>query len=151
MQTIATRPLLTMPMRSKRRALGNTQFGERAHVAVTEARLEGPGINAHLVSAGDDWVSVTPDGTRRLDCRLMFETDDGALIGVSYRGIRHAPPDILQREAAGEALDPFLFYHRVAIFFETATPRYAHLNQMIAIGRVHRTQDGGVYEVFEVL
>jgi hypothetical protein len=86
-----------------------------------------------------------------LDCRLVFQTGDGAIIGVTYRGQRHGPADAVARFARGEPVDPSLFYHRVAVFFETAAPDYAFLNKMLAIGRAERQPGGGIYEVFEVL
>jgi hypothetical protein len=51
----------------------------------------------------------------------------------------------------GETVDPGLYYHRVAIFFETSAPKYAALNKMVAVGRARAEATGGVYEVFEVL
>lgn len=151
MEPIKTRPLFRMPMQVERRVLGTTPLGARIHVAVTEARIESPDLNARLVCGGDDWVIESPDGTLRMDCRLMFETDDGSLIGMTYRGLRHTPPEAAQRQAGAETDDPDPIYHRVAILFETAAPRYAHLNNMLALGRARRGASGAVYEIFEVL
>jgi len=152
METINTRPLFTMRITgSIRKSLGTTSFGVRDYVAVIEASIDGPDLKARLVSGGDDWIDVAPDGARMLNCRLMYETDDGALIGMNYRGLRHAPAAVLAREARGEDVDPQSIYHRVAIFFETSAARYAHLNRMLAIGRGHRGKTGAVYEVCEVL
>ena len=40
---------------------------------------------------------------------------------------------------------------RTTIAFETAAPRYAWLNRIIAIGTGSRPPEGPVYDIFEVL
>lgn len=151
MINIETHYLFTMAMKTERQPFGRTSFGERSVVVVTEATITGPRLTATLLPGGSDWVTETPDGTILLDCRLVFQTPDGAVIGMTYRGLRHGPPEAVARASRGEVVDPSLFYHRVAIFFETAAPGYAFLNKMLAIGRARREPGGGVYEVFEVL
>jgi hypothetical protein len=151
MTTIETRHLFTMNMKSEQQPFGRTLLGERRVVAVTEATIEGPGLHAKLLPGGSDWITWTSDGTVLLDCRLGFQTDEGERIGMTYRGLRHGPPEVIAKINAGELVDPALFYHRVAIFFETSAPRYASFNKMIAVGRGCPGPGGGVYEVFEVL
>jgi hypothetical protein len=150
-EELKSRHLFTMRMKADRQMLGATQYGSRWITLVTSAEIEGPRIRATLLPGASDWISSTPDGVIRLDCRMAFETDDGAVIAITYRGMRHGPPDLLERQARGEEVDPELIYHRVAIFFETSAPLYIHLNKMIAIGKARRDADGGVYEVFEIL
>jgi hypothetical protein len=65
--------------------------------------------------------------------------------------MRHRPPEVMAKMVRGETVDPGLYYHRVAIFFETSAPKYAALNKMVAVGRARAEATGGVYEVFEVL
>jgi hypothetical protein len=36
-------------------------------------------------------------------------------------------------------------------FFETAAPQYDWLNQVLAVGIDHRTADGPIYNLFELL
>ena len=86
-----------------------------------------------------------------LDVRLVLRTADDALIGMTYRGIRHGPPDAIARLERGEIVDPKLYYFRITPQFETAAPKYAWLNDIVAIGIGHRLADGPVYSVFEVL
>jgi hypothetical protein len=151
MTPIETRHLFTMTMKTERQPFGHTQFGERTAVIVTEATIVGSSLQATLLPGGSDWITETPDGMVLLDCRLVFQTDDGALIGMTYRGIRHGPPEATARMKRGESVDPDLFYHRVAVFFETSSHKYTSLNRMLAVGRARRESTGAVYEVFEVL
>jgi Protein of unknown function (DUF3237) len=48
-------------------------------------------LSGSVLDGGADWQSVRSDGTTTLDVRLMLKTNDAALIGMSYRGIRHGP------------------------------------------------------------
>ena len=43
-----------------------------------------------------------------------------ASIGLTYRGIRHGPPDVIDRLNRGEPVDPATYYFRTALAFETA-------------------------------
>jgi hypothetical protein len=78
-------------------------------------------------------------------------TSDDALIGMTYQGIRHGPPDVIARVEKGEAVDPAAYYFRINPVFETAAARYDWLNRVLAIGVGYRRADGVVYSVFEVL
>ena len=151
MPPIETRHLFTMTMKSEMQRFGRTPLGQRRVTVVTEAAITSPGLNATLLPGGSDWVTETDEGTVLLDCRLVFQTDDGALIAMTYRGIRHGPPEVLAKLQRGEPVAPDQYYHRVAIFFETSSPKYEHLNKTLAVGRAQPGVGGGVYEVFEVL
>ena len=151
MNPIETRYLFTMTMKSEMQRFGRTPLGQRRVTVVTEARITSPGLNATLLPGGSDWVTETDDGTVLLDCRLVFQTDDGALIAMTYRGIRHGPPEVMAQLQRGEAVAPDLYHHRVAIFFETSAHQYGSLNKTLAVGRARPGLGGGVYEVFEVL
>ena len=79
-----------------------------------------------------------------------LKTTDGALIGMTYRGVRHGPADVIARLENGEAVDPATYYFRIAPLFETASAEYAWINNVVAVGIGHRRTDGPVYSVFEV-
>jgi len=81
----------------------------------------------------------------------VLRTDEGALIGLTYRGLRHGPADIIAKINRGEPVDPGSYYFRSAVFFETSAQAFDWLNRIIAIGTGHRTPEGPVYDVFEVL
>jgi len=70
---------------------------------------------------------------------------------MTYRGIRHGSPDILARIDRGETVDPSTYYFRTTSFFETASPKYDWLNRLIAVGIGHRTAEGPIYSLFELL
>ena len=91
------------------------------------------------------------DEAMQPDVRLTLETDDGHLIYVSYRGIRHGPREVMQRIADGEEVDPEAYYLRNAPFFETASERYSWLNRIVAVSVGSRRAGAAVYDVHQIL
>ena len=57
----------------------------------------------------------------------------------------------MARLARGEQVDPAEYYFRTVPMFETATDRYAWINNIVAVGVGERVADGVRYEVFEIL
>jgi hypothetical protein len=94
---------------------------------------------------------VRNDGAWMLDVRCVMQTDDGALIGMTYRGMRHGPQEVLDRIGKGETVNPSLYYMRATHYFETASDKYDFLNKLIAVAYGHRVASGPIYSVFEVL
>jgi len=129
---------------------GATPVAERDVAIVQGGRFQGPRMRGVIMPGGSDWRMTRADGVIRLDVRLVLQTDDQALIGVSYIGLRHGPPEVMARLGRGEAVDPSLYYFRVAPFFETAAPKYAWLNTVIAIGIGDRQPSGPVYRFYLV-
>ena len=113
--------------------------------------FEGERLSGEVLDGGNDWQTVRSDSAVTLDVRLVLKTDDEAMIGMTYRGIRSGSPDILARIDRGETVDPATYYFRIASFFETAAPKYDWLNRLIAVGIGHRTAEGPIYSLFQLL
>ena len=96
-------------------------------------------------------ISGRTDGVADLDARYTLQTADGALIYVENRGYRHGPKEILERLAAGEPVDPALYYMRTTPRFETGDARYAWLNRMVCVATGARRPAAVELEVFKVL
>jgi hypothetical protein len=80
----------------------------------------------------------------------LLESDRGERIEIVSEGMRHAPPGVLDRIAAGERLPATEYYFRTAIRFATAAPRLESLNRMLAISIGTRSQHGVDLDVFRV-
>lgn len=129
-----------------------TPAGVRKIVAVNGGRFAGERLRGCVLPAGGaDWALVRNDGSLVLDVRLTLETDDGARIFMSYRGVRHGPPAVLARLARGEPVEPSEYYFRIVPAFETGAAAYAWLNNIIAVGIGERLAVGPRYSVFEIL
>jgi uncharacterized protein DUF3237 len=119
--------------------LPNTPSGMRTILEVAAAKLEGERLSATMKGAASaDWATIGPDMTCTLDVRSTFETHDGALLFVYYRG------RIDLSKPPGES--PVY----AAPLFETGDERYAWLNRIQAVSK--GTLDGPTltYEIFEV-
>jgi len=152
LQFVATKPLFVLRLGvGPLQIVGATPAGYRRIGVVTAGSFEGDRLSGTVLEGGSDWQTVRSDGATLLDVRLVLATSDGALIGMTYRGMRHGPADVIKRIEHGEVLDPTTHYFRTLVSFETASPQYDWLNRMLAIGIGHRQADGPVYSVFEIL
>ena len=71
--------------------IGQSQYGDRRIARVTDGTFEGPKLSGTVHDGGGDWIINRPDGVTQLDVRLTMETADGALIYMTYTGLRHGP------------------------------------------------------------
>jgi len=127
-------------------AIGATPNGDRRIGLVGSGSFQGERLRGAILPGGSDWIILRPDGATTLD-----ETDDKALIGMTYRGLRHGPPTVIERLGRGETVDPSEFYFRTSVAFETASAKYDWLNRIIAVGTGQRPPEGPIYDIFEVL
>jgi hypothetical protein len=112
--------------------------GGRLIVPLSGGTFAGPRLKGTIIPPGGDWIVQRPDGSRVLDVRILLQTDDGQKIYVSWRGIAFTPP--------GGA-----FNARILPVFETAAPKYAWLNNVVAVG-VYRPDLGKIaYRVYRIL
>lgn len=153
MRELRSQPLFTIRMALHPvQDLGETPLGRRRVVPVARGQFDGPRLRGVVLPhAGADWLLQRSDGSFQQDVRLTLQTEDGGLIGMSYRGIRHASPEVSARLARGERVDPTEYYLRILPMFETGAARHAWINHVVAVGVGERLPDGVVYEVFEVL
>ncbi|MCL2429657.1 MAG: DUF3237 domain-containing protein [Alphaproteobacteria bacterium] len=150
-RSVRTRPLFTLRLEAKMLAVGATPTTMRRIGIVPGGAFEGERLSGRVLDGGSDWQSIRLDGSTLLDVRLNLETQDGAVICMTYAGIRHGPREVIQRLEAGEVVDPASYYFRIIPMFETASESYGWLNGIVAVGIGHRFADGPIYNLFEVL
>jgi hypothetical protein len=132
--------------------LGDTPAGERRVVPVSGGHFSGDRLRGDVLGhAGSDLLLGRRDGSFEQDVRLILRTDDGALIVMTYRGVRHASAEVSARLARGEPVPASDYYLRTQPRFETSARQYDWLNRIVAIGVGERQPRGVTYEVFEIL
>jgi len=152
LKSVRTRPLFVMRLNVRKMLnVGATPGGVRRIGVVPGGSFEGDRLSGEVLDGGSDWQAVRDDGATTLNVRLVLKTADDALIGVTYRGVRHGPPEVLDKIARGEVVDPTSYYFRISGWFETAAPKYDWINRIVAVGIGHREASGPIYSVFEVL
>jgi len=112
--------------------------GGRLIVPLSGGTFAGPRLKGTIIPPGGDWIVQRPDGSRVLDVRILLQTDDGQKIYVSWRGIAFTPP--------GGA-----FNARILPVFETAAPKYAWLNNVVAVGAYRPDLGKIAYRVYRIL
>ena len=149
---VKTRPLFVMRLDVRPLAVVGATPGAYRRIGVVPGGVfEGDRLSGQVMDGGSDWQSVRSDGSTALDVRLVLKTKDDALIGMTYRGVRHGPADVIKRMEGGEVVDPTSYYFRILPLFETAAPQYDWINRIVAVGTGYRPAGGPVYSVFEVL
>jgi muconolactone delta-isomerase len=131
--------------------LGETPHGHRRIVPQTDGTFTGPEISGRLLpGASADWQVLLADGTVLADIRYTLQTDDGSLLYVRSRGVRHGSPEVLARLARGEDVDPSEYTFRTSTQIETAVPELAWLNKGVFISVGGRQPAGVIYETYLV-
>ena len=130
--------------------LGTTLWGRRRVIPIAGGDFDGPLLRGTILAGGADWQVVHPDGMATIDTRYTLQTDDGALVSVATQGMRHGPPEVLARIAAGQHVDPAEYYFRVAIRYEVAEAEYAWLNRIVAVASAIRLANAVVYDAYVV-
>ena len=115
-------------------AIGQTPQGTRRVVPITGGRFEGPRLRGTVVPGGADWQVMRSDGVSELEALYLLRTDDGVLIQVRNRGLRHGPEAVMQRLFAGEAVDPSEYYFRAVPSFSAPAGAYEWLNRSLFLG-----------------
>ena len=129
---------------------GETDHGHRRIVAQTGGRFTGRLNGTLLPGASADWQLVLGDGTALGDIRSTLQTDDGHLLYVQSRSVRHGRPEVLDRLARGEDVDASEYTFRTSTQIETAAPELDWLNKGIFVSVGGRHPDGVIYETYLV-
>ena len=133
-----TRPLMTLRLATApTQNIGAGPHGTRVTFPITGGSFEGDRLRGKVLPGGDDWTVKRSDGVVELDLRITLETDDGALIYMTFEGIR----DDAARGAP---------YFRTVPRFETAEAKYSFLNRLLAVGTGQTRADGVVHAISSV-
>lgn len=145
---IKLEPLLRFSNGVTAQAIGRTPFGERTTYIVGEGVFVGPKLRGRILAGGGDWFVRGAGDLARLDVRKTFETDDGALIHVSYIGLYkyNAAVGHTLSQGGDARFGDTLFMAQVQ--FETGDPRYAWLNETLAVAEARETAAGVEYQLY---
>ena len=130
--------------------IGAVPEGLRVNFYNAGGTVVGPRIRGKVRPVGGDWMTVRPDGVAVVDVRVTFETDDGALILVTYGGTIDFGPSGYEGFARGEI--PAVARIRTAPRFSTANPDYAWLNRLhcVGVGEYRASTRTASYDVYAV-
>lgn len=119
--------------------IGNGPAGGRTVAEVTGGTVTGERLSGAVKgNAAADWMRTSKDGVATLDVRVVVETDDGALIYITYEGRADW--------SEGPGTKPIY----MAPKFETSDERYTWLNSIQAVGKGQLGAGTVTYEIAEV-
>ena len=131
--------------------VGRTPVGFRRIVDIVEGVVEGPLLRGTILPGGADWQILRSDGVAELQAHYVLKTDDGVLIQVRNRGLRHGPEEVLRRIAGGGPVDPSEYYFRAAPVFEAPEGRYDWLNRSVFVATAERQARLVIVRVFRLV
>ncbi len=103
---------------------------------VTGGSFSGPRVQGTVRDGGADWITQV-SGHSSLDVRITLDTDDGAVIYMTYKGV-------VARNETG-------LYWRVTPVFNTASEKYDWLNHIVCVGKSKQIEGKVAYDIFEIL
>ena len=131
-----SRPLMLLRLTTAAaEEIGSTPHGKLSIFPIIGGSFEGERLRGKVLAGGGDWVTARADGTFELDLRVTLETEDGALIHMTATGVRNDTNH----------------YLRTLPRFETAEPKYAFLNRLLAVGIGEIGPEGPVHAIEEIL
>ena len=92
--------------------VGPSSHGLRRIIPILGGRVEGPRLSGEVLAGGADWQFERPDGVWQLEARYTLRAQDGTLIQVINRALRHGPPAVMERIFRGEKVGPEEYYFR---------------------------------------
>lgn len=110
--------------------------GHTSIAPVTGGTFSGPRLNGTVRDGGADWITQV-SGHSALDVPITLDTDDGAIIYMTYKGI-------VARTDSG-------LYWRVTPVFNTAAEQYDWLNHIVCVGKSKQVTGKVAYDIFEIL
>ncbi|MDE1949905.1 MAG: DUF3237 domain-containing protein [Burkholderiales bacterium] len=130
--------------------LGPAKHGERRYVPLGGGTVRGPELNGTLVEGGVDWQIQRSDGVLEIAAHYVIRSEDGALIEVQSDGLRHGPPEVMQRLARGESPGRDEYFFRTLMRFTTGAPQWLHLNKVLAIAVGQREARSVLLDVYRL-
>jgi hypothetical protein len=130
--------------------VGTGAAGERRIVPILGGRVSGPRLEGEILPGGADFQLIRPDGVAEIEARYALRLQDGALVYVVNRGLRHAAPEDMARLLRGEPVPPERVYFRTAPAFEAASPAHAWLQRSLFVGFGERRPASVLVRVFAV-
>ena len=110
--------------------------GHTSIAPVTGGSFSGARLQGTVHNGGADWITQV-SGHSSLDVRITLETEDGAIIYMTYKGV-------VARGDSG-------LYWRVTPVFNTASEEYDWLNHKVFVGKSKQVEGKVAYDIFEIL
>jgi hypothetical protein len=131
--------------------LGVGLSGIRRTVPITGGTFSGQLISGRVLPGGADWQFIETDGLIHVKAQYVIETNEGVRVEVHNRGLRHGPPEVLARMAAGESVPSQDYYFRTNPRFYPPDGQHDWLKRSVFVGNCERHPSLILVHVWKVL
>jgi hypothetical protein len=121
--------------------MGVADGGRKRFIAITGGKVEGPMLAGEVLAGGGDWQVIEAGGLTRVEARYFIKATDGTVIEVANPGVRVASPEVIERLARGEEVDPAAYYFRTSPHFVVTAGKYDWLRRHTFVARGVRKPD----------
>jgi len=129
---------------------GEADGGRKRFIAITGGKVEGPRLTGEVLAGGGDWQVIEPGGLTRVEARYFLKAADGTVIEVTNPGVRVADPQVIERLARGEDVDPSAYYFRTTPHFTVKAGAHDWLRRSAFVARGVRKPDRVLIDFYVV-
>jgi hypothetical protein len=129
---------------------GEIDGKRKRFIQVTGGAVYGPKLQGTVLPGGGDWQAISPGGLTEVYARYSIRADDGTVIGVTNAGVRTATPDVIDRLAKGEDVDPALYYFRTTTSFDVKAGPHEWMRRHAFVARGIRKPDHVIIDFYMV-
>lgn len=141
----SVRATLGLPMEQ-----GEIDGKRKRFIAITGGTVYGPKLEGEVLPGGGDWQAIGLDGLTQVSARYNLKAKDGTVIAITNAGVRTATPEVIERLARGEDVDPALYYFRTAASFDVRKGPHEWLKRTVFVARGIRKPDHVIIDFYEV-
>lgn len=129
---------------------GEIDGARQRFIPITGGTVSGPKLNGKVLPGGGDWQAIHPGGLATILARYALQADDGTVIAIENPGVRVASPEVTERLANGEPVEPDAYYFRGTPKFTVTDGPHAWLRRKVFVARGIRRPDHVVIDVYTV-
>jgi hypothetical protein len=129
---------------------GEIDGARKRFIPITGGTVTGPRLTGTVLPGGGDWQAIHAGGVTKVEARYFLKAADGAVIGIHNVGVRVASPEVTDKIARGEKVDPGSYYFRSAASFDPPPGSHQWLRSKVLVGRGIRMPDHVVIDFYIV-
>ncbi|MDE2597404.1 MAG: DUF3237 domain-containing protein [Sphingomonadales bacterium] len=129
---------------------GTVDGARHRFIAITGGTVSGPKLTGTVLPGGGDWQAIHDGGLTTIEARYFVKAADGTVIGILNPGVRTASPEVIEKLARGEEVDPSLYYFRTTPSFTVSAGPYGWMARKVFVARGIRKPDHVVIDYYEV-
>ncbi len=130
--------------------LGEIDGKRKRFIAITGGTIYGPRLQGDVLPGGGDWQAISSGGLTEVFARYSLKAKDGTVIAITNAGVRTAAPEVIEKLAKGEDVDPSLYYFRTVASFDVRKGPHEWLKRKLFVARGIRKPDHVVIDFYEV-